>query len=163
MPSRRELLAASPLLLAGCASIVKGSSQEVAINSEPSGASVRIVDEGGTEVFSGVTPATARLEKKKSYFKGRDYTINLSMAGYSPREVKLERSASAWYIAGNIVFGGLIGWLIVDPLTGAMWTYSPEEVNETLTSGVSGADHDLSLRVVLLKDAPAAVRGSMRR
>ena len=25
-----------------------------------------------------------------------------------------------WYI-GNIVFGGLIGWLVVDPASGAMW------------------------------------------
>jgi len=35
----------------------------------------------------------------------------------------------AWYLAGNIVFGGIAGWLIVDPLTGAMWRLSPKEVN----------------------------------
>ena len=161
MPNRRAILAAAPLVLAGCASIIKGESQEIAINSMPSGADVRIVDEGGTEVFAGVTPVKAQLKKKKSYFHGRDYTIELSHAGHAPREIKLKRSVSAWYIAGNIVFGGLIGWLIVDPLTGAMWTYDPEEIDETLTSSSSGLEQGLSLHVVLLKEAPPAVRQSM--
>ena len=36
-----------------------------------------------------------------------------------------------WYIGGNILVGGLIGWFIVDPLTGAMYTL-PKEVNADL-------------------------------
>jgi len=38
-----------------------------------------------------------------------------------------------WYIAGNILVGGLIGWFIVDPITGAMWNLEPENVEMALT------------------------------
>ncbi|MDY5520178.1 hypothetical protein, partial [Campylobacter lanienae] len=34
--------------------------------------------------------------------------------------------------AGNFIFGGLLGWLIVDPATGAMWNLKPEH-NENIT------------------------------
>jgi hypothetical protein len=36
-----------------------------------------------------------------------------------------------WYL-GNIVFGGLVGLLVVDPLTGAMWKLDPT-MNADLT------------------------------
>lgn len=39
---------------------------------------------------------------------------------------------NGWYLAGNILLGGLIGWIIVDPITGGMWTLSPEEISLNL-------------------------------
>lgn len=39
------------------------------------------------------------------------------------RAVTLTTGPSGWYV-GNVVFGGLIGLLIVDPATGAMWGIS---------------------------------------
>lgn len=43
-----------------------------------------------------------------------------------------ESDATAWYIGGNLLFGGLIGWLIVDPASGAMWHFDPEQVSVLL-------------------------------
>ena len=41
-------------------------------------------------------------------------------------------SVSGWYF-GNLVFGGLIGMLIVDPLTGAMYNLEPKKIEQPLT------------------------------
>jgi hypothetical protein len=38
---------------------------------------------------------------------------------------------SGWYF-GNLVFGGIIGMLIVDPLTGSMWNLTPDHIDEKL-------------------------------
>lgn len=43
---------------------------------------------------------------------------------------------SGWYF-GNLVFGGLIGMLIVDPLTGAMYNLKPEKIEQPLTASQS--------------------------
>ena len=43
----------------------------------------------------------------------------------------LESEVDSWYF-GNILFGGLIGMLIIDPATGAMWKL-PENVSTDLS------------------------------
>ncbi|WP_342358093.1 hypothetical protein [Arsenophonus nasoniae] len=37
-------------------------------------------------------------------------------------------------IAGNLFFGGLIGWLIVDPFNGGIYTLRPEKIDATLSA-----------------------------
>src|SRR5436305_14092712 len=46
---------------------------------------------------------------------------------------------NGWYF-GNLAFGGVIGMLVVDPLTGAMYTLEPDQIDQTLTParGASG-------------------------
>jgi hypothetical protein len=76
------------------------------------------------------------------------------MPGYKTHTVTLESNVSGWYV-GNILFGGLIGMLIVDPITGAMYTLSPQNVDgaleKTATSSADGA-----LRVALIQDLTSA-------
>lgn len=147
-------------VLSGCASIIKGSSQDISIRSTPTDASVRVVDEGGDQIFSGRTPASVTLTKKKGYFSGKTYTVTIEQAGYDPVEVAVKPRASGWYVGGNIVFGGLIGWFIVDPLTGAMWTYEPEAIDQTLGEQVS-FDGTSQVSVVLLEQVPLEIRDKM--
>jgi hypothetical protein len=45
----------------------------------------------------------------------------------------LDSTLSGWYF-GNILIGGLIGLLIVDPLTGAMYDLEPENIEQSLTA-----------------------------
>lgn len=53
--------------------------------------------------------------------------------GYEQEEIWLTGSREAgWCSAGNVVVGGLIGRLIVDPITGAMWNLGPEAVGANL-------------------------------
>jgi hypothetical protein len=110
------------LLAQGCATIVGSTTEAVQITSDPPGAHVSIKNHKGTEVFRGQAPTTAVLRKGAGYFRGCEYMMSASMEGYHDKTVPLERGLSAWYYLGNIVFGGLIGILIVDPASGAMWT-----------------------------------------
>jgi hypothetical protein len=114
----------------GCASIVGGgSSNNVTINSQPSGIDIQIVNQEGSVVFTGKTPATVDLKRGAGFFQGADYTIKYKTPGGEERIQTITHNLNGgWYIVGNFFVGGLIGWLIVDPLTGAMYTL-PKNVN----------------------------------
>jgi hypothetical protein len=73
----------------------------------------------------------AQLPVKYGYFKGQNYRLEFELPGHAPAEVHLDSSVSGWYF-GNLAFGGLIGMLIVDPLTGAMFNLSPEKIEQPL-------------------------------
>jgi len=128
----RGAILAGVLSCVGCASIVGDTTELVTINSDPAGAEVVVRDEKGVEVFHGTTPASLNLEKKAGYFEGKDYTFEFTKPGFQSRVVLLESETSNWYLWGNIAFGGLIGWFIVDPITGAMWKYEPPAVTTNL-------------------------------
>src|SRR5438094_8063303 len=120
------------LVATGCASIVKGSEQKVSFKSEPSEARVVITDvRAGKEILVGSTPFTASLKRGAGYFKKAKYNVTVEKAGYKPETIMLEGTPGGWYIGGNFVVGGM-GWLIVDPATGAMWTLEPNDVKVIL-------------------------------
>ncbi|WP_285360318.1 hypothetical protein [Pseudomonas sp. fls2-241-TYG-175] len=87
--------------------------------------------QGGVSVRSGVTPDEVTLRAGAGYFDGEKYTVTYRKDGYTSSTQTLESGIDGWYW-GNIVIGGLIGMLIVDPATGAMYTL-PEKINSTLT------------------------------
>jgi hypothetical protein len=121
---------AALLVLSGCASIFNGKTQKITLKSAPDGATAVVTNGAGQSIHTGTTPVTLELNRGAGYFKSESYTVVLSKAGFVPKEVKLTATVSGWYI-GNILFGGLIGMLAVDPVTGAMYTF-PEAVSETL-------------------------------
>ena len=82
-------------------------------------------------------------------------------AGYKTKEVSVGAKLGGWY-AGNFIFGGLIGFLIVDPATGAMWTLSPKEVNENLSADAAFLKQNNGLMIVLRKDVPQSLSDKMQ-
>ena len=108
-----------------------GGRRKVTINSNPSGATVTVVNEAGQSVETATTPAVVRLERGNGYFKGQHYTVKFDLPGYYPSEMEINPTLNGWYF-GNILFGGAIGIVIVDPLTGSMWTLSPRHVDWNL-------------------------------
>ena len=155
-------LAVSSVLLTaiGCASIVSKSSYPVAIISNPQQAEITITDETGKTIYSGKTPTTVTLDTKSGYFKGKDYTVTFNKDGYAKHTAEIKRGVDGWYIAGNIVFGGLIGWFIVDPATGAMWTL-PKEMETTLSPQTAAVLEDNGVQIVQLEDVPKDLRAKM--
>jgi hypothetical protein len=109
-------------ILPSCASIVSKSDWPVAITSPQSGVPFIIKNGSGISVASGTTPSTITLKSGDGFFQGADYTVEATGHGSVPVVSRL----NGWYF-GNILFGGLIGMLIVDPATGAMWKL-PETV-----------------------------------
>lgn len=72
------------------------------------------------------------------------------MQGYEPYELALNQTVSGW-LAGNIVFGGIIG-LVVDAMTGGMYKLEPNQITANLTKMVSTSqivDGNIYISVVL--------------
>ena len=120
------------VLLSGCASIVGSTSETISINSNVKNPTIKITNNKNIPVYIGETPTTLSLKKKEGFFKGETYTITAEKSGYASTTRILDTSLSGWYF-GNIIFGGLIGMLIVDPATGAMWTFDDENIFLNLT------------------------------
>jgi len=151
-------VALSLILLTGCASIVSKSEYPVSITSNPGGAAIIIVNGIGQTVFSGKTPTTIILKAGAGYFKGETYKVTFKREGYATHTAQIERGVDGWYIAGNIFLGGLIGWLVVDPITGAMWTLKDLHVN--LEPEKDSLQKE-GLHIVTLDDVPNHLRSKM--
>jgi hypothetical protein len=105
----------------------------VAVASTPPGATVSIYDRSNTLVQTNTTPFVAQLPTKYGYFKGQQYRLVFQMPAHQDAEVQLKSTLSGWYFA-NVVFGGVIGLLIVDPLTGAMYNLAPDKIEQPLSA-----------------------------
>lgn len=141
------------MLLSSCATIVGDKNQLMPVASSPGGALIVITDEKGAQVFKGTTPTSVTLQKSDgSYWGKKSYTVEISKKGYQKQVIPVTASANGWYLGGNFVFGGLIGWFIVDPFNGAMYTLAPKEINATLGNSVAQQDEPQGISIVLLED-----------
>jgi len=102
--------------LSGCASIVTGTTQRIAVNSDPEGASCR-VSRGG--ITLGVVPSTPGSVLVHRGSTGLDITC--SKPGYALAQTTQPTNIETW-IFGNVLIGGLIG-VVIDFSTGAAYTY----------------------------------------
>lgn len=154
------------LFMVGCATIVGAPTQLMPINSTPNDATVLITDEKGLDVFKGTTPASVMLNKSDgSYWGKKSFTVKISKTGYETQTIPVTANANGWYIGGNIIFGGLIGWFIVDPLNGNMYTLSPDSINTSLTGKTAhnNTKTDGSISIMLIEDVPQELRNKMKR
>lgn len=120
-------------LLSSCASIMRENNQSVPIKANVDKVDFKLIDRKGQVVFEGQTPTTVNLKTSQSgYFSPQKYTVIATKEGYKPQKSVIDWHVSGWYSAGNLLFGGLIGYLLVDPLTGDMY-YLDEEVNLNMT------------------------------
>ena len=141
---RKALLVGAAAITAGCATIMHGSEQEIAVSSQPSAATVTIDNVG-----MGNTPVTVRLARK------HPHTVRITLAGFQPFELNVTRHVSGW-VWGNIIFGGLIG-LAVDAGTGGLYELSPEQIMGQMQAGKSTAlMRDGGIAVFLVPAADSA-------
>ena len=61
----------------------------------------------------------------------------------------------------NVIFGGLIGWLIIDPATGAMWTLEDEVVNVAFGDDEVGQTQN-ALHIASIDDVPSSLHDRMK-
>ena len=111
--------------LSGCATVTRGTKEELTVQSTPSGAHVRL-STGQT----GVTPATFTIPRKG------DLSVTVSMDGYETQEVflssKLSGAGTAGFL-GNALIGGVIGGGI-DVISGATLSHTPNPVIVSLVA-----------------------------
>jgi len=129
------LAVVSLFLVNGCASIMSSSTKPISIKSIPEADFT--IKERRTEivVHKGVTPQSIFLNSKGGYFRSKEYDVTFTKDGFVDHVVFVNSSVSGWYFPGNLglscltLIGGVIGFLIEDPLTGAMWTLDPKDIN----------------------------------
>lgn len=144
------------VLLNGCATILSKSAYDVRIDSSPKAAIVTIYNRQGLEVYSGQTPCHAMLKPGGGYFKKAVYSIEFSKPGYSDRKITLRADLNGWYF-GNLLIGGPIGFLIVDPATGAMYKLKNTDINASLdASGTFQTNAVPSVMIYALNEIPEA-------
>ena len=134
------VLISATLLLSNCASIVSKSKYPYTVNTTPTGAMVIIENGKGIQVFKGPSPATVKLKAKAGFFKKGSYTVHVSSKGYDDQTIPINLKLDGWYF-GNLLFGGVIGMLIVDPATGAMYKLKDEYLNVILMKSTTSVEH----------------------
>ncbi|WP_431158665.1 PEGA domain-containing protein [Winogradskyella poriferorum] len=144
------------LFTTSCASIVSKSNYPITINSSPSDAKITITDKNGKEVYKGNTPAELKLKAGSGFFSKASYQVKFEKMGYDTKLVPIEFKLDGWYF-GNILIGGLIGLLIVDPATGAMYKLDKEYISETLSPSTASVEKE-ALKFYTIDTIPEAWR-----
>jgi len=137
-------------MLTGCASIVGQSIFPLVVNSNPNGANMTVTDDRGLQMYMGTTPATIPLAAGDAYFHAKSYQIKFSKPGYADQVVVVKSEISGWYF-GNLLFGGLIGFLVIDPITGKMWKLPQQSFTSLSPLGAVVSENSP------VNDAPAVV------
>ena len=121
------------IVVSDCATIMRDNSQTIPITSSTDNVDIRIADKSGKVIFEGQTPASVNLKTAAGgYFDPQEYTITASKDGFKNQTTIIDWHVSAWYWAGNMALWGLIGYLIIDPITGDMY-YLDEDVHLNMT------------------------------
>src|SRR6185312_7206385 len=123
---RVVLAAAIAVPSVGCASVTRGTTENISISSTPAGATAEIT---GLEIpTSCVTPCVVQAKRNA------DITVTVNKEGYEPQIIPLTKEipgSGAAGFAGNLLLGGVVG-MGVDAATGAALDHKPNPVIVTL-------------------------------
>ena len=150
-------------LLSQCATLVGKSTYPIYIHSSPTNARLKITNTiTGHTVYKGTTPCQVYLRASVDYFKRAAYSAEFTLDDYEKVILPITFSLDGWYIVGNIFVGGLIGYLIVDPLSGAMWKADLKYIKAYLGESVSHADAP-SLHILDINEIPEEMLAHLER
>lgn len=112
------LCGAISILFAGCSTIVKGTEQQVSVNTPGVPGALCQLQSPAVGTRTVQTPANITLPKSKN-----NVAVSCTAQCYSPGVGTLASHTEAT-AAGNVLFGGIIG-LGIDAASGDMNTYDP--------------------------------------
>jgi hypothetical protein len=119
-------IAALSVMLGGCASVTRGTTENISISSTPSGVEAVV---SGMDVPTTCTTPCSVVVKRNA-----DISITFQKDGYEPQIVPLTKdipTAGAAGFAGNLLLGGVVG-MGVDAATGAATDHKPNPVIVTM-------------------------------
>lgn len=109
--------------LSGCATVTRGTEEALVVESEPSGADVRL-----SNGMTGTTPTSFKVKRKENL------VVTVSKRGYQTATINVTSQvagAGGAAMAGNVLLGGIVG-AAVDASTGAMNELKPNPVKVKL-------------------------------
>jgi predicted small secreted protein len=113
------VVVASSVLLAACATVTRGTTEQIQFNSEPSGAHVRTSLNHECD-----TPCTLAVSRKD------EFAVVFTKDGYESQTLQVTTAiagAGAAGFAGNVLIGGVVG-MGVDAATGSTLEHKPNPV-----------------------------------
>ncbi len=123
---RLLLAAALALPCVGCASVTRGTTENISISTTPSGATADIT---GLDIPTAcLTPCVVQAKRNA------DIIVTINKEGYEPQTIPLTKDipgTGAAGFAGNLLLGGVVG-MGVDAVTGAALDHKPNPVIVTL-------------------------------
>lgn len=130
MKIKTLLLGAAAMNLCACATVTKGSNDDVKITSTPDNAFVTFEDTAMKfQPRTCTTPCDIELPRKQTY------KTTVEKEGYEPFVYMLTpkvSSTGAAGMAGNVLIGGIVG-AAIDGSTGAMKDLHPDPIEVTLS------------------------------
>ena len=118
------LLLSFVMMTTGCATLTKGTSQAVTVDTDPSGAMCTLTRDAKPLAIVNPTPGSVPVEKAQGTI-----AVACTKQGFLEVAGNLASEFQAMTF-GNILFGGIIG-VVVDAASGAMHQY-PDSVTITL-------------------------------
>ena len=106
-----------------CATVTRGTTEQIQITSEPAGAEVRT-----SLGHSCVSPCTIQVGRKD------EFTVTVAKPGYRSQDIPVTTRVSGGggvAFAGNVILGGVIG-MGADVATGAALEHAPNPVSVDL-------------------------------
>lgn len=139
----KKLILVSAILLAtGCSSIVNGSKEMMNVSVTPSGAKVTLESSNGSVLRTEYDSLNHELKRGDGYFEGKNYVVKVEKEGFQTQSISINSEVSGMYLGGNILFGGLIGWFIVDPYTGGMWNLEASNEQDLESMNITLIDNN---------------------
>ncbi len=118
------IISVAGLALAGCATVTRGTTNQMQIVSEPTGVTART--SLGQQC---TTPCTLQVSRKD------EFAVTFTMRGYEEQTVPVKTQlagAGAAGFAGNLLVGGVVG-MGVDAITGSTLEHVPNPVSVVMT------------------------------
>lgn len=116
--SRTMSAAAALVLMSGCSTLTKGTSQTVTVNTDPPGAVCNLSRDAQPLAVINPTPGSASISKSS-----KPVSVLCTKASFMDASGTMSSEFQAMTF-GNIIFGGLIG-IAVDAASGATHEYPP--------------------------------------
>jgi hypothetical protein len=106
------------LWLPACATVTTGTTQSIAVLTEPAGAMCQLTRDGTTIAVANPTPNTVTISKSS-----RELTVRCTRDGHQPAVATVSPEFQG-ATAGNLLLGGVVG-IVIDAASGAASQYPP--------------------------------------
>ncbi len=131
--SKRLAVVAMAAALGGCATVTRGTTEQITISSEPAGAEAK----SSSGHACTATPCTWEVSRKS------EFVVSFSKSGYDDMQIPVStRIAGAGVagFAGNVIIGGVVG-MGVDAVTGSTLEHYPNPVLANMVRSRKAAAH----------------------
>lgn len=128
MNIRNAAMLCAAIPLCACATVTRGKTEAMVIQTTPPGALVTMTNEKMEVPVTCTTPCSVKMKRK------RGFDVAIEREGYETVNTRIDTQVSgggAAGMAGNVLLGGVIG-AVVDGTSGAMNEFAPNPLVVTL-------------------------------